>query len=286
MKLLRKLLIPGFTVILALLSNIPNCSNNRLLQWIIEYKLHISIVCAAFILLFQYYEYVSEDRIIKAWTKKFLRFIAKEKLGGPEYNTRISIFRAQKGWRIVFRYIWYSLVICSIDNWKNHTWQRAFRNIPIHLFSDYLTIYVRYSYPKEDGSMTLFRVTNRNEMNGITEKCYKEGTEIERMTCDISDLKLPETYAEIEKSRSKDYVLIKQYMNETNIDPAHYDSLLNIHTRANNIYAVAITNEDERIWGVLIIDNVSDKPKSFKEELKNVIEDYAKIFCFTLSTVK
>lgn len=134
--------------------------------------------------------------------------------------------------------------------------------------------------------MTLFRVTDRNEMNGIAEKCYKEGTEIERMTCDISKLKLPETYADIEKSRCKEHILIKQYMNDTNIDPAHYDSLLNIHARANNIYAVAITNEDERIWGVLIIDNVSDKPKSFKEELKNVIEDYAKIFCFTLSTVK
>ena len=59
-----------------------------------------------------------------------------------------------------------------------------------------------------------------------------------------------------------------------------------MNTKANNLYALAITNEEEEIWGVLIIDNVDKNPRSFKVELESVIEKYAKIFCFTLSTVK
>lgn len=59
-----------------------------------------------------------------------------------------------------------------------------------------------------------------------------------------------------------------------------------MNTKANNLYALAISNEDEEIWGVLIIDNVKEGKRSFKEELRDVVADYAKIFCFTLSTVK
>ena len=59
-----------------------------------------------------------------------------------------------------------------------------------------------------------------------------------------------------------------------------------MNTKANNLYALAISNEDEEIWGVLIIDNVKEGERSFKEELRDVVADYAKIFCFTLSTVK
>ena len=75
-------------------------------------------------------------------------------------------------------------------------------------------------------------------------------------------------------------------MNDSYIDSSHFASLLNMKTRANNLYALAITNDEEKVWGVLIIDNVNDSPRSFKDELANVVEDYAKIFCFTLATVK
>ena len=75
-------------------------------------------------------------------------------------------------------------------------------------------------------------------------------------------------------------------MEDSFIDESNYDSLLNMNTKANNLYALAITNDEEEIWGVLIIDNVGETPRFFKAELESVIEKYAKIFCFTLSTVK
>lgn len=71
-----------------------------------DYKVEISIVCFVCIILLEFYEWCfAEDHTIRNWTKKFLRFIAKEKLGGAEYNTRISILRPQKGWRFILKYI-------------------------------------------------------------------------------------------------------------------------------------------------------------------------------------
>lgn len=75
-------------------------------------------------------------------------------------------------------------------------------------------------------------------------------------------------------------------MEDAFISEHNFSSLHNMNTKANNLYALAITDEHEKIWGVFIIDNVDDNPRSFKNELGDIIENYAKIFCFTLSTIK
>lgn len=287
MKKVRYLIVSVSSAVLAFLSNLEPNQNKQWLMTLNDKKVEISIVCFACIVLLEFYEWCfAEDHTIRNWTKKFLRFIAKEKLGGAEYNTRISILRPQKGWRFILKYIWYSCVLNSIENFKNGTWKRVLKNIPIHLFSDYLTVFTRFSYPKEETSMTYFRVSQRNEGNGVADKCYKEGTEIEVKTCNISELQIPDTYDKLRKSKTQEHKLIRKYMNDSYIDSSHFASLLNMKTRANNLYALAITNDEEKVWGVLIIDNVNDSPRSFKEELADVVEDYAKIFCFTLATVK
>lgn len=287
MKKFRYLLVSVGSAVLALLSNLPAETDKNWLKHLIENKVAISFVCFSVIILFEIYDWwFGEDVIIRNWTKKFLKFIAKEKLGGAEYNTRISILRPQKGWRFILKYMWYAFIINFINNFKNKTWGRAICNVPIHLFSDYLTVFARYSYPKEITSMTHFRVSERNTCNGVADKCYKEGMEIEVMTCNISNIVIPDNYNSIKKSKIKEHQRIRQYMSDSFIDESNYSSLLNMKTRANNLYALAITNEEENIWGVLIIDNVNDSERSFKNELADVVEDYAKIFCFTLATVK
>ncbi len=274
-------------ILLAFLSNLPNEHTNVFVNFLIQHKLIISIISVAAIFIVEICTILfAEDHIIRNWTRKFLRFIAKEKLGGGEYNTRISILRPQKGWRFILKYIWHAYFVCFIENFKKHSWKRVFLNTPIHLFSEYLTVYARYSYPKERTSMTHFRVSGAHECNGVADKCFKEGIEVEVMTCNISNTKIPETYEALDKSRLREHSMIKRYMKESFIDRSHFVSLQCMNTKANNLYALAISNEEEEIWGVLIIDNVNDGKRSFKEELKDVIENYAKIFCFTLSTVK
>lgn len=275
--------------ILAFLSNLPSYSGNNLISKLIDYKLSVSLTITGLILFVQIYEFIftKEEKVIREWTKEFLRFIAKEQLGGGEYHTRISIFRPQKGWRIIFKYLYFVFIKNFFYNFKNGTWSKYIRNTPIYLFSDYLTLYARYSYPKEEKSYTHFRISKKNErLNGVADKCYKEGLEIEVNSCDISNVKLPSDYSEIKNSRTVSYRDVKKYMEDTFIDESNYNSLLNMNTKSNNLYALALTNKDEEIWGVLIIDNVGKNPRSFKTELEPVIEKYAKIFCFTLSTVK
>ena len=273
--------------ILAFISNLPSNSANIFISKLIEYRFIISIIITGLILVVQIWQliFTKEEKVIKAWTKHFLRFIAKEELGGGEYYTRISILRPEKGWKFITKYLYFVFIKNFINNFKNHTWRKHIRNIPIHLFSDYLTIYARYSYPNEEMSYTHFRISKKDEgPNGVADKCYKEGREIEVNTCDISTVDLPSNYNEIKNSRT--YYKVKIYMRDSFIHESHYDSLINMNTKANNLYALAITNEEEKIWGVLIIDNVGKTSRSFKTELEPVIEKYAKIFCFTLSTVK
>lgn len=149
-----------FPIILAVLSNLPQNHDDKIIVLLINYKLEISIFVALVVLILQFYFcfFRNEDTVIKIWSRNFLRFIAKEELGGGEYQTRISILRPQKGWRFIIKYLYFILFINFINNFKNGDWKKLIKNIPIHLCSDYLTIYTRYSYPKEDKSYTHFRI--------------------------------------------------------------------------------------------------------------------------------
>lgn len=49
-------------------------------------------------------------------------------------------------------------------------------------------------------------------------------------------------------------------MKDSFIDKSNYNSLLNMNTKANNLYALAITNDEEEIWGVLIIEFAISNP--------------------------
>lgn len=289
MKKLKYCLLVAGPTTMAFLSNLPTNSTNNIIYKLIEYKLAVSLIITIPIILIQLYEIISkkEDRVIKSWAKRFLRFIAKEQLGGGEFNTRISILRPQKGWQFIMGYLYFVFITNFVNNFKNRTWIKYLKNTPISLFSDYLTLYARYSYPNEEISHTHFKISKRNEgLNGVADKCYKEGREIEVQTCDIPSITLPQNFSEIKNSRTTSYRDVRKYMQDAFIDESNYSSLLNMNTKANNLYALAITNEEEEIWGVLIIDNVDKNPRSFKVELESVIEKYAKIFCFTLSTVK
>ncbi len=77
-----------------------------------------------------------------------------------------------------------------------------------------------------------------------------------------------------------------KYMKDSFIDENNYISLLNMNTRANNLYAVALTDKEEKMWGVFVIDNVGNTRRNLKMEIEPFIDKYVKIFCFTLSTIK
>ena len=252
-----------------------------LLPFLRKYKYWIALI--SFLLVVGYHLYdiaVDREKIQKKWIKKFLRHIVCLDLGGENYHTRVSIFRPKYGYQIIWKRIWYFMILRFIENFKEHTWKQSFKQIPIHLFTKYLIVYQRYSYPIEKKSYTYFRVYKDN---GVAVKCYTEGIDVEVNTNYISDIELTNSFAELPSNAKK---RVKKYMEESYIDKSNYDSLLTMVKRANNIYATPIITEQQDVWGVLIIDNDEPNPVSFKKRIDPVIERYIKIFVFTISHLK
>lgn len=65
-----------------------------------------------------------------------------------------------------------------------------------------------------------------------------------------------------------------------------YSSLRLMHRISNNLYAVPIALSDQSIWGVVIIDNISDKKCDFEKDLAPFMSSYMKIINFSLSSLK
>lgn len=252
-----------------------------ILEQIRNNKYKIALATFLLVLLLHIIDIIVERKSIpKSWVKQFLHQIVDLDLGGNNYHTRVSILRVKKGYSIIIRQLFYLFIIRFFENFKERTWIQSIRQIPIHLFSDYLYIYQRYSFPREKKSYTCFRVKERN---GVAVKCYREGVDCEIVTSCISDIKLPSKFKDLSSVNKK---RVKKYMQDSYIAEDNYITLLSMVKRANNIYATPIINEHQQVWGVLIIDNDENQIVSFKKIIEPVIERYIKMFVYTISHLK
>ncbi len=271
-----------FTAILWAVQMVPAQEDGEYFFWhyIRDYQFCIAFVSFLLVILYHLYDiFVEHDYIQKKWIKKFLRHIACLDLGGDNYHTRISILRPKWGFQIFIKRAWYFLVLRFIENFKNNTWRQSFKQLPIHLFTKYLIVYQRYSYPAEKQSYTYFRDYGDN---GVAVKCFREGIDCEVNTNPITDVTLPSKFSGLTGSLKK---RVKKYMTDSFIGEDNYESLLTMVKRANNIYATPIIIEQE-VWGVLIIDNDEPEVVSFKKKIDPIIDRYIKIFVFTINHLK
>ena len=250
---------------------------NFLLPYLREYKYWIALVSFTLVILYHLLDiFIERDHIQKKWISKFLRHIVCLDLGGDNYHTRVSILRPKWGYQIFFKRAFYIIFLRFIENFKEGTWKKCLMQIPIHLFSKYLIVYQRYSYPQEKKSYTYFRDYGDN---GVAIKCYREGIDCAVNTTCISDIDLPEVISDLKGTNLK---RVKKYMKDSFIDEKNYDSLLTMVKRANNIYATPIIIE-QKVWGVLIIDNDEQNEVLFKKMIDPVIERYIKLFVLAIS---
>lgn len=253
---------------------------NFFLPYLRDYKYWIALTSFVLVIVYHLYDiFVECEHIQRKWIKKFLRHIVYLDLGGDNYHTRVSILRPKSGYQIFIKRVWYFIILRFIENFKEKTWKQNFKQIPIHLFSKYLIVYQRYSYPQEKKSYTYFRDYGEN---GVAVKCYREGIDCSVNTISISDIDLPEKFSDLKGTNLK---CVKKYMKDSFIDEKNYDSLLTMVKRANNIYATPIII-DQKVWGVLIIDNDEQSVVPFKNMIDPVIERYIKLFVFTIDHLK
>lgn len=283
-----------FSALISLLSLVPPAEDlilksgiwNKFLLYVSTYRFTYGVAMAAAIFIFNIANGFTKPRWSDAfthkWAKNLLGYIIDYHLGGKSYETRATIFRAQKGIIFFIKYILFGLLPNILKDIKNKTCGLAFKNIPWHVFSKYLVIYERYSYPKQSKSYTYFRCSGLNDKpNSVVDKCYKEGIPVPVSTINISGINLP---TEIDKLEQRNRKKVEKFMKDSYI--RDYPTLLRLNRCANNLYAVPLTSDDETIWGVLIIDNIGNKKVDFAELLGQDIDKYQKIVSFTLSSMK
>lgn len=275
------------TIVLSCLGFIPETGNNSIFQWIREHSLFIALFSGGAVVVLHLLDLCyKRNKYLKAWLKTFLKHIVDEHLGSDIYQTRISIFRKQAGYFVFLKTVWFYVFVCFVHNFKNCCWKQSLRNIAIHLMSDYLVIYVRYSYPKAKKSCTYFRLSDKadkNKFNGIADRCYQLGIEQCVTTNNINDIELPDTIKDLSIKQKK---RVEKYMKDCYFDEEFYNSIRMMHRIANNLYAIPVALSDQSIWGVVIIDNVANDSIDFKSDLKDYMSSYMKIINFSLSSIK
>lgn len=241
------------TAILSGLQMLPNESNNTVLQWLNTYLYWIAGTSAVIVLhIIDLYR--GRERHIKEWLVTFLKHILDEHLAGEIYHTRISILRVERRYKVFFKSLFHFVFRKFCNNFKNATWKNSFKDIAVHIMSDYLTVYVRYSYPKAKHSHVYFRLSdkaNRNQFNGIANKCLEEGVSQFVHTIDISGIDVTRSF---DKLSSNEKNKVRKYMKESYFASSFYSSLRLMHRISNNLYAVPIALSDQSIWGVVVIE--------------------------------
>lgn len=275
------------TVILSGLQMLPNESTNVVLQWIRVYIYWIAGISAAIVIALHIIDlYRGRERHIKEWLVTFLKHILDEHLAGEFYHTRISILRIEPGYKVFFKSLFHFVFRKFCNNFKNATWRNSFKDIAVHIMSDYLTVYARYSYPKAKNSHVYFRLSdnaNHNQFNGIANKCLEEGIPQFVHTIDISGIDVTRPFDKLSNNEKNK---VRKYMKDSYFASSFYSSLRLMHRISNNLYAVPIALSDQSIWGVVVIDNVSNEKCNFEEDLSTYMSSYMKIINFSLSSLK
>lgn len=275
------------TVVLWGLQLLPNKPTNLVLVWIKANLYWIAGVSAAVVILLHVYDYYrGRERHIKEWLATFLKHILDEHLAGEIYHTRISILRVEHGYKVFFKSLFHFMIRNFFNNFKNSTWRNSFRDIAVHIMSDYLTVYVRSCYPKPKHSHVYFRLSdksNRQQFNGIADKCYVEGLPQYVHTININEIDVTRSF---EMLSNKEKSKVKKYMKDSHFSPIFYENLRLMHRISNNLYAVPIALSDQSIWGVVVIDNVSNGKCDFEKDLATFMSSYMKIINFSLSSLK
>lgn len=224
----------------------------------------------------------SRDAVRRKWLRKFFALIIANELGGDNYYTKVSLLRPKFGYQIILPYLFYCLILTCYDNTINHKWHIKLKNIPIHLRTQYLTIYARYSYPRTKRSYTHFRITQvENHYNGIAEKAFRDGQVLAAKSQKISEIRMNTDFCVIPpEDRGK----VRKYMSDFYISDYYYNTLQNITTPPNHIIAVPVL-DDVEVWGVMTVDINSDTYEPFNDSLVKMMENYAKIISQTINFI-
>lgn len=159
-KVVRIVLTLSFTGILWYLQEIPGSSKEWYDIFLRAHKYPVFCFALAGDLLTQVTSYLIKTyktgSITKQWVKKLLEHIVQERLGGRNYQTRISLLRPQKGYKLWWFYLVKMPVYNKLNGRNLPDWKTFKKNIP-SAFKEYLYVYTRYGHSDDHKSLHYFR---------------------------------------------------------------------------------------------------------------------------------
>ena len=219
------------------------------------------------------------DKPSKQWLKVYLRYLMSELFNDDISKTRITILKKVSGVRMMLVYFKYILFTCLKQHLKEKTFWLHLKRIP-NPFSSYLMIYVRCSNPHPNGSSTYFPIAESSkEVCGLSSYCIYTKCKQVVNTNYISNFYSPlkDNYNQLESSK------IKRYIKDNKIN----DFMIKcINRLSNHIIAEPIFDENENIWGALVVDIDSPEEEVFTTDCENKLSMAIRIISFTLSHLK
>jgi len=157
---------------------------------------------------------------------------------------------------------------------------RYFRVFPNPL-SKLLIPCVRHSYPEKGKSYTFFNaISNEGEKpESVVETCFVTGKVVCVNTTFINDIELPKSK---EKLSGLNKTKVEKYMKDTGMKS--YNKLRTLQRKANAIYAFPIRKE-QKILGVVVVDNNTSTPLDLNAIFRDKIENYQRIIQLTINTL-
>ena len=216
------------------------------------------------------------DKPSKQWLRVYLKHLMAEAFNNDYSTTRITIFKKVSGWRMMRVYLKYIFFTCLIQHLKEKTFILHLKRIP-NPFSKYLMIYVRCSNPHPDGSSTYFPIAKSNhDVCGLSSYCIysksKQTINTEYISAFYNPLK--NDYNKFEQAK------INRYIKDNKMTE---DVIKCIHRLSNHIIAEPIFDENEDIWGALVVDIDSPNENVFNKDCEAKLSTAIRVISFTLS---
>ena len=108
-KFISRIIGTLFSILLWYLQELPQKPQSKFDEILRNYKYEVALIALVIVLstifVNDFITYYKKQNAVQKWSNSFLKHIVKEHLGGRNFQTRISILRPRKGYKIIIPYL-------------------------------------------------------------------------------------------------------------------------------------------------------------------------------------
>lgn len=193
----------------------------------------------------------------KPAVKSLLKLMHKELGNSQADKVRITLFIKTKAYNFWLKYLW-GLLVNARRHIKKRIFWKHIKCFPI--WGDILVIYTRVGNPHSKGTLTFFSATeHKDDVDSISSEIYqKEGLVVKTLPDLKGYFRKNKKNCKLEDFSPKScQAIITKYMDLANIKSL--DKLRTLHRRSRFFCGTPISNNENEVMGVLLIDSMDEK---------------------------